>query len=128
MGLLQHIFGNSEEPSADWQLLTSNSDVDEVLLRSGDKLQVVFKHSTQCGISASALRSLREVEEEEVANAELLMVNVISDRPVSRYIAEKTGVRHQSPQILLIKEGEVVWSDSHYAVTKANLLDKLGEL
>ena len=79
-------------------------------------LAVVFKHSSTCGISA---RAHGEVERflSEHPERHIYKVEVLGSRAVSDYIEEKTGIRHESPQLLVLRAGEVVWHGSHSRVT-----------
>ena len=81
---------------------------------------LLFKHSPLCPISADA-----RVEYEEFAAAHpeavRLFVDVIADRPVARGLAERCGVRHESPQAILFVGGKAVWSASHHDITAAAL-------
>jgi bacillithiol system protein YtxJ len=52
-------------------------------------------------------------------------VDVIAERPLSQLIAAKTGVRHESPQALLVKDGKVIYSDSHLGISFGEILDSL---
>lgn len=77
---------------------------------------MVFKHSTMCSLSFLAhdevLKFLEGHPERKVYK-----VHVIEDRSISDYIEDATGVRHASPQILVLRSGEVAWKDSHLGVT-----------
>ena len=70
----------------------------------------------------------KKIEEEYdaiSAKADMHFVDVKKSRPVSNTLAEKTGVRHESPQVLIIKNEEVVWQESHYAIKAEAILDVL---
>jgi bacillithiol system protein YtxJ len=79
--------------------------------RSHEAPVLVFKHSTTCPISAAAYREMSQV------GADVALVVVQEARQVSNEIAQRTGVRHESPQALVLRNGEVVWSASHWKVT-----------
>lgn len=118
------MFGKSSKKEIfEWEELTSTEEVDEILLASNENIQVIYKHSRTCGICYISRSSLEKMTEETRHSIDLYMVDVIRDRPISKYIAEKVGVRHESPQMLIIKDGEVVWHGSHYKVKLANLVD-----
>ena len=80
----------------------------------------IFKHSPICPTSA---RAEREVERFASAHPEVPVyrVDVVGDRPVSQSIAARLGIRHESPQAILLVAGRPVWDDSHGAVTAAAL-------
>ncbi|MGH9319258.1 MAG: bacillithiol system redox-active protein YtxJ [Vicinamibacteria bacterium] len=95
------------------KLLTRNEEIDEVLRRP---LAIVFKHSTLCSMSSLAHREAEKFLEAH-PEAEVHKVNVIESRAISDYIEKLTGVRHESPQLLVFRGGEVVWHESHFGVT-----------
>ena len=91
--------------------------LDQLLTESGDRPVVLFKHSFSCGISAEALDELLVHLNEKTVDARYAMVTVQTHREVSNAVARKLGVRHETPQALVIKGGEVVWAGSHFRVT-----------
>nr|WP_242517886.1 bacillithiol system redox-active protein YtxJ [Halobacillus sp. GSS1] len=81
----------------------------------------LLKHSLTCPISAAAQEQfLRFIEETSVP---CFILYVQDSRELSNHIAEFTGVRHESPQVIQFQEGEAVWHDSHSAITKERLLE-----
>lgn len=111
--------------SISWNVLTSVEEVDEVFLASNERPQVIYKHSNSCGVCYMAKHSLDKLSEDEGEKAMFYIVDVIRDRPISKYISERSGVRHESPQILLLKDGEVKWNSSHFGVKRENLIREL---
>ncbi len=95
------------------QVLHSLDDYERVL-RSPRVL--LFKHSPVCPISAAA-REEYDAWRTELPDVETAFVDVIADRPVARGLAERCGVRHQSPQAILFEAGKPVWNASHDAIT-----------
>jgi bacillithiol system protein YtxJ len=86
---------------------------------------LLFKHSTSCPISAAAFAQYRRFAEAhpDVATG---WIDVIAERPLARAVAERTGVRHESPQALVLETGAVRWDASHGAITVASLEQALG--
>lgn len=85
--------------------------------------QLLFKHSTTCPISAKAHEEFQSfVSENPTPSA---IVHVIEDRPVSNQIAEDFGIKHESPQIFLIEDGEVRWNTSHWKIKKDAIKEAL---
>jgi bacillithiol system protein YtxJ len=78
---------------------------------------LIFKHSRSCGTSAQALDELVEHLDGPPNDVRYAIVTVQSHRDVSNAIARTLGVRHETPQALLIQDGRVVWSASHFRVT-----------
>lgn len=97
--------------------LTTLEQLDDLLAKSWERPAVIFKHSETCGLSAMA--------EEEVAGwlnaahsaADVYVVEVRRSRAVARGLADRLNVRHESPQVLLVRDGRVCWHRSHAAVT-----------
>ncbi len=78
---------------------------------------LVYKHSTTCGISATAAREVRAME----TDLPIYWINVREQRDLSNWVAETYDVTHESPQLILIRDGkpEKVWS--HYEVNRTNV-------
>ena len=85
--------------------------LDEALARSNDTPVILFKHSTTCPISSAAYEQMSRV-----AN-DVSLVVVQRAREVSTEIASRTGVRHESPQAIVLRNGKAVWSASHFDIT-----------
>jgi bacillithiol system protein YtxJ len=102
-------------------LLEKMDDWKQLFNSSTDKTVVLLKHSTTCPISAEAYHEFQAFQESVKDDYAFALVKVIEHRPVSNAIAEETGVRHESPQCLIIKNQQVQWVDSHWKVTKRNL-------
>ncbi|GBG10961.1 general stress protein [Paenibacillus agaridevorans] len=102
--------------------ITSQEQWSEALQHSDNRPLVVFKHSTTCPVSANAHEEfsqyLNGTPREDI---DYVLVKVIESRPVSNKIAEDTGVKHESPQIIYIDKGAKVWTASHWSVTKAHI-------
>jgi bacillithiol system protein YtxJ len=91
-------------------------DFEQIVADSHQKPVFVFKHSTSCPISASRWPIFQSFAAQE-PRAAFYRVLVIQDRPVARQIAQETGVRHESPQAILLYRGKPVWDASHYSIT-----------
>lgn len=109
------------------QQLTSLEQWEQALQGSSNKPLLVFKHSTTCPISAGAHEEFMNfVKDSEQSPVDFSLVRVIEERPVSNAIAENLGVKHASPQAILIQDGQAVWDTSHWHITYAFLSDKIG--
>ena len=95
--------------------VTDTEDLDEMLERSHAAPVVLFKHSTTCPISASAHRQMSQVSNEVAGQISLVVVQ--RARELSRRVAEQTGIRHESPQTIILRNGGAVWSASHFDIT-----------
>ena len=91
--------------------------LDPLLEASNQRLLLLFKHSYTCGISAEALDELVEHLRQRKHEASYAIVTVQTHRDVSNAVSKRLGVRHETPQALLIRGGQVVWSASHFRVT-----------
>lgn len=119
--------GGPQEESPVWGQPQTESEIDSILGKS-EKPQVIYKHSYSCALSLFAKSSLESDLELAAEMADLYLINVIAQRPLSNAIAAKTGVRHESPQLLVIHNGDVFWSASHGNVRIDELLEALNEL
>lgn len=120
MGFLNKLFGKGTEET-DWVQLESEDAVEKVFTASGGRVQLILKHSQSCAVSFFAKQNLDSVPLDEWPEMDRSMVEVVRFRPVSQYIAQKTSVRHESPQVLVIANGEVVFNTSHSEVNKVNI-------
>lgn len=91
--------------------LRDKGALEELFARSHEAPVVLFKHSNSCPISAAAHRSLKQL------GAEVSIVVVQESRDISREVESRTGVRHESPQALVLRNGAVAWSASHFDIT-----------
>ncbi len=103
--------------------LSRVDELDRLLSASEEQPVLLFKHSYTCGISAEALDELIQHVTDAPGNAHYAMVTVQTHRDVSNAVSTRLGVRHETPQALLIRGGKVVWSASHFRVT-ANAVAK----
>jgi bacillithiol system protein YtxJ len=106
--------------------LTEIEQWEELLEASSTKPALVFKHSTRCNVSADAHDEFMTYLGHANPNYTYALVNVLESRPVSDRISESLQVKHQSPQALVIKNGEAVWHDSHWRITESKLKEILG--
>ena len=97
--------------------ITDVDSFEELANRSQETTVVVFKHSRTCPISAAAYAEMSRFE------GDVALVEVQSARGLSKEIEQKTGVVHESPQVLVLRKGKVVWDASHWKV-KADAVQK----
>ena len=134
MSFLQNIFGDSENKKTtaakiSWNDLTDLEQLNEIILLSNESPVLIFKHSTRCSVSRMALKQFE---------AESLQCNVftqdkvtpyfldlIAYRDISNEIASRFQVVHQSPQVLLIKNGKSVYDASHSDIDANDLAERL---
>ena len=106
-----------------WIELTKEGQLDTLKENSINKAQVIFKHSTRCSISSMALNRLER--EEAPTNADFYFLDLIQYRSLSNEVAEKFSVHHESPQVLVIKNGECVYDESHHGITLGEIAEQL---
>lgn len=131
MGLFNKIFGASassdhqnEENQIPWINLTGMEQLNEIVERSKTKTQIIFKHSTRCGVSRMVINQFKKDYKLSENDADLYYLDLLNFRAISNAIAEKFQVMHESPQLLIIKNGVVVAHDSHGGINRL----ALGEL
>lgn len=107
-------FTGSSKKVFPWIELTGSAQLRELIEQSHEKPLIVFKHSTRCSISSMALNRFESQMDSELACCAYL--DLLSFRSLSDEIAQLTGVIHQSPQLLIWKNGEVVYHASHSAI------------
>jgi bacillithiol system protein YtxJ len=105
------------------RILDTLDDLDSAVAGSSARPLVVFKHSLTCGTSARALAQVESVASDPSLDADIVVVHVQNARDVSNAIAARFGVRHESPQVIVINDGRAVWHASHWRVTAAAILD-----
>ena len=105
-----------------WISLINSLQVEEIKQKSYQRPQVIFKHSTRCSISSTVLNRLKRFVIPD--NTDFYYLDLIAHKDISLKIATDFQVPHQSPQILIIKDGEAVYDESHMAITA----DKIEEI
>lgn len=113
----------------DWINLTSEAQLEEINQKSFEtqiKAILLFKHSTRCSISTMALSRLERNWKLSNVLVPAYNLNLLQYPTVSSKIAEQFNVRHESPQVLLIKNGKCIYNASHSAITAAEIESTLG--
>lgn len=94
--------------------IDDHASLENLLTDSTTKPVIVFKHSNACSISARAYREMQKVDDVNI-------LEVQSAREISRELANLTGVRHETPQVIILRDGKAVWNASHFDVTAAEV-------
>ena len=111
----------------DMRTIDTQEQLSQVLEASRERPVLIFKHSTMCPISARAHREVEQFLEEEPDPAfDFGKIVVQTARPISDKIAETLGVRHESPQAIVVRDGKAVWDASHFSITRRALAEALG--
>lgn len=116
MSLFKNLFGSDDEQkntsNVTWNQLTDLGELNEIITISEEKPVVIFKHSTRCSISRMALKQF-ENQYDAQENIVPYFLDLLKHRDISNEIAIQFNVQHQSPQILVIKDGKSVYNASH---------------
>jgi bacillithiol system protein YtxJ len=125
MGLFDKLFNSSSETidkkELQWIQLNSINQLNKIKDKSTNKTQIIFKHSTRCGTSRMVLKQFERnyiFSENEI---DIYYLDLITYRDVSNKIESQFNVFHESPQLLVVKNGVVVAHSSHGAINNINL-------
>lgn len=125
MSFFKNIFSGSENQNeatsnSIWNNLTDLGQLNEIITLSNEKPVAIFKHSTRCSVSRMALRQF-ENEFDLSDKVTAYFLDLIAYRDVSNEVAHRFGVQHQSPQLILIKNGKAVYNASHSDIDAGEL-------
>jgi bacillithiol system protein YtxJ len=127
MGIWSLLFGREpnrqqdKDTNVEWIMLNGNSQLYDIDNNVEGKVQLIYKHSTTCGISSVVLRRLEHQIRGMEGDADLYFLDVHRHREVSNAIADRYKLRHQTPQLLILKQGELVAAASHGAIADLDL-------
>ncbi|WP_025739743.1 bacillithiol system redox-active protein YtxJ [Aquimarina pacifica] len=123
MGIFGKLFGSEEqqpkeeEKALPWQVLNSIDMLDKIEELSTTKTQVIFKHSTRCGISRMVLKNFEMGFDLTESQVDLYYLDLLNHRDISSEIAAKFQVFHESPQMIVLRNRNVVHHSSHSEIT-----------
>lgn len=95
--------------------------LDELIERSRERPVLLFNVDPSCGVSSAVRRDVATLD------AEVAVVDVHANHELGQLVARRTGVRHESPQVIVLKDGSAVWSASHFAITAGAVRQALAE-
>ena len=129
MGVFSNIFSGSENQDnsnmkINWISLQDLGQLNQIMTVSNEKPVVIFKHSTRCSVSRMALKQF-ENEYSIGDSVDIYFLDLLEHRAISNEIANRFNVVHQSPQLLLIKDGKSVYNVSHSDIDAEVLKGKL---
>lgn len=109
-----------------WTELTDKAQLDAIDQASTEAPVLIFKHSTRCNISSAAVARLERAwtATDDAAHV-AFHLDLIRYRDVSNAIAQRYGVEHASPQVLVIRNGKCVYSESHFGIGYADVIAQL---
>lgn len=105
-----------------WIHLTDEEQLKNIVNKSQERSQVIFKHSTRCSISSLALQRLQKAKQPE--DIDFYFLDLIAYRSLSNKVADIFKVEHESPQILLIRNGECIYDESHTGITMNGITEQ----
>jgi bacillithiol system protein YtxJ len=109
-----------------WNKLTEAGQIREIKALSEEKPVLIFKHSTRCSISSMSLdRLLRKWKDSDAEKVTPYFMDLIASRELSDLVAREFRIPHESPQVLLIKNGDVIYNNSHYGISYADIMGKI---
>jgi len=108
-----------------WNHIKTESDFYDILEKSKEYPQIIFKDSVSCGISAFAKERLEGGNEAMTAKATFNYLDLLAYRSISSLIAKELDVVHHSPQIIVLKNGKVVYTTTHHSIQPEKIADKL---
>lgn len=116
MSFFDKIFGGKEETperKSFWKKIESSEDLSQAIEASYHHRIAIFKHSTRCFISTTVLKNFEKEIDGLNDKPDLYYLDLLEHRLISNKIADDLGIRHESPQLIIIEDGKVVDSSSH---------------
>lgn len=127
MGLFNKMFkserdiAKKEIKKVPWNELEEMDALEEAVEASKEKPVAILKHSTRCGISRMVMRNFEEDYDLDEEQIKLYYLDILRHRDISNRIAEKFNITHESPQLIVLKNGEAVYDVSHNAIEAEKL-------
>ncbi|SYX82647.1 bacillithiol system redox-active protein YtxJ [Paenibacillus alvei] len=110
------------------EAVTTMEALESLIERSKEQTVVLFKHSTRCPISAHADEEMVKVAEDfEPQGIAIGRILVVENRDVSLACADMLSIKHESPQVIVLRDGEPAWNESHHAIRYDKLESVLGQ-
>ena len=100
-----------------WNILETEEQLEDAIQKSFEKPVVFYKHSRTCGVSARSKYMLEGEWDFAEDDIEFYYLDLLAYRYISKEIADRFGIRHQSPQIIIVKNGEAVYDISHHRIS-----------
>jgi bacillithiol system protein YtxJ len=104
----------------EWIPLTGEDQLSQIIEQSHTKPLVIFKHSTRCSISSVVLQRLQKATQPE--GLDFYFLDLLAYRSLSNKIVETFHVHHESPQVLVIKNGECIFDESHLGISMNDII------
>ncbi|UFK97998.1 bacillithiol system redox-active protein YtxJ [Kaistella faecalis] len=120
MSIFNKIFcGSAEEKQSPefWNHINSEADLEKAVEESHNKKVAIFKHSTRCFISKTVLKNFEKEVAESDKDVSFYFLDLLAHRDLSNKIADDLGVQHQSPQLIVLENGNAVKNASHQSIS-----------
>lgn len=109
-----------------WNKLDASSQIEELKQLSYEKPVLIFKHSTRCSVSSMSLdRLLRNWKTDDQKKIMPYFLDLISNRPLSNQIEVEFGIPHESPQVIIVKEGKAIYDNSHFGISYQEIMEQV---
>ncbi len=132
MGLFDKVFKSERDivkkeiKEVPWHALTESEQLEEIEKESEKQPVVIFKHSTSCGISRMVLNKFeKNYDLPQDKEVKLYFLDLLANRNISNGVADRFNVRHESPQMIILKNGEVVHHASHSSIELQSIKDHI---
>lgn len=126
MSFLDKIFGGKQEQGETksfWKTIKSEEDLEKAIKESYENRVAIFKHSTSCFISKTVLKNFeKEIENSDEQNVSFYFLDLLAFRSISNKIAEDFGIRHESPQLIVLENGKAINNASHQDISLSQIL------
>lgn len=122
MGFFDIFKGSDEEKVSFWHKIENEADLQQAVDESFKKKVLIFKHSTSCFISKTVLKNFeRAINNEHPDDYEFYYLDLLRYRSISNEIADRFGITHQSPQVIVLKNGKPIYNTSHSDISANSL-------
>lgn len=124
MSFLDKILGKSASPESApdfWKYIESESDLDKAISESSERKVAIFKHSTRCHISKMVLKNFEREVQQNDGDVSYYFLDLLQYRPISNRIESDLNVVHQSPQLIVLKDGKSINNMSHQSISTSGI-------
>ena len=109
-----------------WNKLNQPEQIAEIKALSESTPVMIFKHSTRCSVSSMSLdRLLRKWKNGDEEKIVPYFLDLIAHRELSNLVAQEFGVSHESPQVIVIKNGKAIYDDSHFGISYPDIMEQV---
>lgn len=126
--MFRQLFSSPDRKNSDvWIYPQTEEELEEILSYKETPI-FIYKHSNICATSLFALKHVQQVINDLKGRAVFCFIEVRKNREISNLVSEKTGVKHESPQVLIFSGGNVLWNASHGEVRTSAIQEVFSQL